>query len=29
VWAAVMILVMMAADRIVFDALARRVARWR
>jgi ABC-type nitrate/sulfonate/bicarbonate transport system permease component len=29
VWAGVMILVMMAADRIVFDALARRVARWR
>lgn len=29
VWAAVMILIMMAADRIVFDALARRVARWR
>jgi NitT/TauT family transport system permease protein len=28
-WALVMILVMMAADTIVFDALSRRVARWR
>ena len=29
VWALVMVLVMMATDTIVFDALARRVARWR
>ncbi len=29
VWALVMILVMMATDTIVFDALSRRVARWR
>jgi len=29
VWALVMILVMMATDRVVFDALSRRVARWR
>ena len=29
VWAVVMILVMMATDRIVFDALSRRVDRWR
>ena len=28
-WALVMILVMMAADTLVFDALSRRVARWR
>ena len=29
VWALVMIFVMMATDKIVFDALSRRVARWR
>jgi NitT/TauT family transport system permease protein len=29
VWALVMILVMTAADRLVFDALSRRLARWR
>ncbi|PYN93321.1 MAG: ABC transporter permease [Candidatus Rokuibacteriota bacterium] len=29
VWALVMILVMIATDRVVFDALSRRVARWR
>jgi NitT/TauT family transport system permease protein len=29
VWALVMILVMMAADKLVFDAVSRRVARWR
>jgi NitT/TauT family transport system permease protein len=29
VWALVMILVMMATDRMVFDALSRRFARWR
>ncbi len=29
VWALVMILVMMATDRLVFDALSRRLARWR
>jgi NitT/TauT family transport system permease protein len=29
VWALVMILVMMATDKLVFDALARRMARWR
>lgn len=29
VWALVMILVMLAADRLVFDAMARRLARWR
>jgi NitT/TauT family transport system permease protein len=29
VWALVMILVMMAADKLVFDGLSRRMARWR
>jgi len=29
VWALVMILVMMATDKLVFDALSRRMARWR
>ncbi|HEV8642742.1 MAG TPA: ABC transporter permease [Methylomirabilota bacterium] len=29
VWALVMILVMMATDKLVFDAVSRRVARWR
>ena len=29
VWALVMILVMMATDKLVFDAVARRLARWR
>ncbi len=29
VWALVMILVMMAADKLLFDAVSRRVARWR
>jgi NitT/TauT family transport system permease protein len=29
VWALVMILVMMAADRVIFDAISRRVERWR
>jgi NitT/TauT family transport system permease protein len=29
VWALVMILVMMAADKLLFDTLARRLARWR
>jgi NitT/TauT family transport system permease protein len=29
VWALVMILVMMAADKLVFDGLSRRLARWR
>ena len=29
VWAVVMILVMIAADTLVFDALSRRIARWR
>jgi ABC-type nitrate/sulfonate/bicarbonate transport system permease component len=29
VWALVMVLVMIAADKLVFDALSRRLARWR
>jgi ABC-type nitrate/sulfonate/bicarbonate transport system permease component len=29
VWALVMVLVMMAADKLVFDAISRRVERWR
>jgi NitT/TauT family transport system permease protein len=29
VWALVMVLVMMAADKLVFDAMTRRLARWR
>jgi ABC-type nitrate/sulfonate/bicarbonate transport system permease component len=29
VWALVMVLVMMATDKLVFGALARRVERWR
>jgi NitT/TauT family transport system permease protein len=29
VWALVMILVMMAADKLIFDAISRRVERWR
>jgi NitT/TauT family transport system permease protein len=29
VWALVMVLVMMAADKLIFDAISRRVERWR
>ena len=29
VWALVMILVMMATDKLVFDAISRRLTRWR